>query len=354
MRSLLILVEHRDSNVNKNINSLARYSRRQGIPTSTMTYEDFLGGKNPRILREDLSIMFFFPFSFWNSECEIPSDTGVYGTSKQSYEKFKGFWKEISEKIDRRFKDRKVSLVIDPNYAHVDRDKLETHDLLESAGVATTTTLPKDLTEILERAEKKGVFIKARYGALGKGITYVSRDKWSTNYRVGSNGEVLNYGTDLDDPDGWQFTDITGNHEFLKRLLDLEVIVEEGIVPPELNDGKKFDTRSYVIFGEVPHIFIKENDVSQIVTNFSRGGTINNDFMSALPTEAIGQIREESIKAAKALNSSFLGVDCICDGEIDDPKVLEVQTFTGYPKARYFNLAKSLAYKIATTARESS
>ena len=70
---------------------------------------------------------------------------------------------------------------------------IETNNLLRKKGVSTTNVLQKYLKEIIELSKEKGIFIKARYGALGKGISYLSPKGWFTNYKVGNNKPLLVY-----------------------------------------------------------------------------------------------------------------------------------------------------------------
>ncbi len=341
-KTLLILGEYAEDDLNKNIKRLQRYAKEIKIPVKTISYEQLFSKNKFKINTDNLSVMFFFPFKFWNKNCEIPKDTSIYGVSKQSYEIFKEFWQDVKNNLGKRFSDKNVSYIINPDYAALDRDKIKTHDLLKKAGVATTITLPKNLEIILNISKNEGVFIKSRYGALGKGITYLSKKGWFTNYKIGRKNNVENY---LDIKD-WKFSEITENKDFLKNLLDLEVIIEKEIKSPNLNPGKKFDLRVYSLYGESPHMFIKENYEKNIITNFSQGGKINHKYKEILPEKTINLAKEQALRASKCLNSNFLGIDIIFDKNLYTPKILEVQTFTGFPQIKYCNLSKLLANKI--------
>ena len=342
MKSLLILGEYQDDFVNKNIKGLQRYAREESLNPRVMSYEELLRGKTPRIPTPLLDVMFFFPYTFWGLNCEIPSDTGIYGTSRESHEIFRNFFRGIKEKIESQFSDKDISYVIDPDYASIDRDKLAVNELLVSKGVSTTKMLPKDLDRILEFSKTKGVFIKARYGAMGKGITYLSPRGWFTNYRVLNKNHLGNYETDC----GWRFTQIDGNIDVIKTLLDLEVVVEEEVVPSSLTRGKKFDIRAYSIFGYVPHMFVKENEISSIITNYCQGGTVDHNYKKRLSKDAISLVINQVRNTSNVLNSNFLGVDVIFDGNFQTPKVMEAQTFSGFPRIRKFNLTRFLAQQI--------
>ena len=81
----------------------------------------------------------------------------------------------------------------------------------------------KNLEIILNISKNEGVFIKSRYGALGKGITYLSKKDGLRIIKLEEKNNVENY---LDIKD-WKFSEITENKDFLKNLLDLEVIIEK-------------------------------------------------------------------------------------------------------------------------------
>ncbi len=349
MNSLLILGEHLDPSLNLNIKRLEKYSTDIKIPTKVRNYEE-LFSESIKIDTKDLAVMFFFPFRFWNQKCEIPEDTGIYGTSSKSYETFNQFWEEVKKNLEKQFKEKNLKYIIDPDFAALDRDKIATHNLLEKSGISTTKRLGKDLSNLINLSKKQGIFIKPRYGARGKGITYLSPTGWFTNYGIGKNNTLQNHQSvktkgKSGDPlkTGWIFKEITGNKELLKKIINLETIIEEEIVPPQLKKGKKFDLRVYTVFENSPYLFMRENNIKNIITNFSQGGKIIDDIGKKLPKKSLELAKKESLKAAKTLNSKFLGVDIIFDRDLETPRVLEVQTFTGFPKIKKFNLPRYLA-----------
>ncbi len=341
-KTLLILGEYGTDDLNKNIKRLQKESKKINLPYKTMSYEQLFKNNKKDIFTNNLKAMFFFPFKFWDENCEIPQNTSVYGTSKESYNLFNQFWQDVKGTLEKKFSDKKISYVINPDYAALDRDKIAVNNLLRKKGVSTTNIIQKNLKEIIELSKEKGIFIKARYGALGKGISYLSPKGWFTNYKVGGKNNIENY----PDIGKWEFSNITGNKEFIRKLLDLEVIVEEEVKSPQLNPEKKFDMRVYSLYGNVPHMFIRENAESKIITNFSQGGQVNHRYYRALSKKTIALASNTALKASKAFNSNFMGIDVIFDKNLENPKVLEVQTFTGFPDIRYCNLTKLLAHEI--------
>lgn len=343
MKSLLILSDSIGYRTNRDNNRLLQYCQEGNVQAELLSYTDFFKKKPFSPKSEKLNVMFWFPIDFWNEHCEVPEDTGVYGTSKKAYNRFKDFWSRVKERVEMQFPDRKISYIIPPDIAFIDRDKIETHRLLTESKVPTTTMLSKDLEAVLQKAEEAGVFIKCRYGACGKGITYISPGKWVTNYVIGEKNTIQNFSPD----EQWEFSDITGNKDFLKRLLDLEVIAEQEITPPELSKkDHKFDIRSYVVFGEVPHMFLRENNVKSIITNFNQGGTVHHEYTKYLPQQPIELVKQISLDSVKTFPSQILGVDVMFDGDLQTPKILEIQSFPGLPDFRYFNLLKFLVTKL--------
>lgn len=343
MKSLLILGEHNNPELNLNINRLRRASQESGLQTTVMSYEQLLRGPVKPLKTEDASVMLFFPFTFWDSHCELPDDSEVYGVSKERYLLFANFWSQVSDAIEHHYADHNLSFVVNPKYAAVDRDKILTREMLQLAGLPVTTTIPKDPHRIIAESESpdRGVFIKSRYGSEGKGITYLRNGKWLTNYQFDGQGHVLNPADN-----NWQFRDFSGNSDFLRNLLDLEVIVEKEVVPPVRADGKKSDVRSYVVMGNTEYLFVRENGFDAVITNFSQGGYVNDDSASVLPPSTINAVKNLSVQSANALYSGFIGVDFMFDKDWNHPLVLEAQTFPGYPKIRKCNLARKLVERV--------
>lgn len=343
MRSLLILGDYKDPGHNKYIKWMENVSPRHGFQPVLVGYDELLKGDIKDLKGETIPVMFFFPFSFWDANCEPPPDIGVYGVSRNSYETFANFWMDVEDKLRNFYRDANLSFVVDPKIAYIDRDKILTHDTLIEARVPTTEMLPKDLFSIFDRISSgENVFIKSRYGSEGKGITYLSRDKWVTNYMIGPGNSVVN-----PDNEDWVFRDIDGNFDFLRRLLDLEVIVEREIVPPPIKGNKKSDVRAYVFLDSVEYMFVRDNDFEGVITNFSRGGSINYSAPSVLSSESIDLVDRISVDASRALKSGFMGVDVMFDGSWKKPRVLEAHAFPGYPESQSYALIDRMVQRLA-------
>ena len=85
--------------------------------------------------------------------------------------------------------------------------------------------------------------------------------------------------------------------------------------------------------------FVNEN--LKEITNFSQGATILHNPETGLEPIYVEFLKKQAKKAAQVMGSRFLGVDIMFDGESPtDGKVVEVQTFTDFPRIEKFNLAQ--------------
>lgn len=339
MRSLLILGKGDTDYTDRNVKGVFAYAQEAGFDVQRMDYGELRNTAGASAFRhQTIHVHFFFPYTFWNAHCEVPEDTKLYGTSGRSYELFQQFFLDVQRELGEKYgNDHQMKYTIQPAFAALDRDKRATLELLRSFGIETSDVIySRNAGEVIDHiTPDRGVFIKCRYGAEGKGITLLQREKWLTNYKV-ENDRLDNYDT----YGRWQFTDITGKRALLEQLLEHEVVVEREVVAPRLFEGKKFDTRAYVVNGRIPHFFVRVNALEKVVTNFSQGADVLHHPMTGLPAEYIGQIRREAIKAAQAFQSHFLGVDIMFDGSAETPRVIEVQTFADFSAPDKFNLAK--------------
>ena len=172
---------------------------------------------------------------------------------------------------------------------------------------------------------------------MGKGITYLTKDKWLTNFRF-KNKKIKSRKSDY----GWTFIDITNNDKFLKELLKQDITIEQEIKPFIIED-KKFDLRMYVSFNEVKYIYPRTNKSISVTTNISQGGKGESQkFLKKIPKKMLNQAKKTAIKATKAMQTNIAGIDVMFDGSTKKPIVIEIQAFPGYPKSKSFNLAKRI------------
>ncbi|MFA5106212.1 MAG: YheC/YheD family protein [Candidatus Micrarchaeia archaeon] len=335
MKSILVVGKGDTPYSDRNRARFVDYARKAGHEVLASDYHEIrgLGGfSNGRI-----NVLFFFPYTFWNANCEKPTDTNLYGTSRDAYEMFRRHFLETGAEIAEKFKGHEIHYVIPPQAAPVDRDKIETVARLKARGVPTPQQLPYISANdvISEVTKERGVFIKCRYGSEGKGITVLHKGRWVTNYKV-EGDSLSNYGV----YEKWQFADITGRAELVTQLLRHEVIVEQEIITPDYYNGMKFDLRAYVVMDKVPHFFVRLNEPKNEITNFSQGAKIRHHPETGMAEEIAGLAKRTAIKAANALGLEFVGVDLMFDGGMENPKVVEAQAFTDFPDIDKLNLAK--------------
>ena len=335
MKSLLVLGKGDIGYSDRNRARLVGFAKKAGFDVQQADYHEI--NRVPGFQNETINVMFFFPFTFWNAYCEVPQDTHLYGTSKSVYEKFRDYFLSAGSQLEDRFRGHQINYIIPPEIAFIDRDKIETLRLLRASGVPTPDQVSYTcLQDVIDSISlKRGIFIKCRYGAEGKGITALHHDRWVTNYRI-EKDRLANFGV----YDTWQFSDITGRRELLEQLLENDVIIEKEILAPGILDGKKFDLRAYVVGQDMAHFFARVNDPKKEITNYSQGATIIHHPLTGLGKDCIGLVRRTAIQAANAMGLKFVGVDIMFDESLDAPRVVEAQCFADFPCIRKFNLAE--------------
>ncbi len=334
-KNLLIFGKGDSSYTDRNAQRVYEYAQQTGFEAKRCEYGDTL----PKFEREKINVLLFFPYTFWNKNCENPKDDLLYGTSPLIYKNLDTFFQETHETLCRTYHEERLHYIITPQQAAFDRDKIKVVEALQSNKIPTTEQISeRDIPSILGHVSSgRGVFVKCRYGAEGKGITYLNSSGWFTNYKVEQN-RLYNYDKD----EQWLFTNITPKSELLQQILEGEVIIEKEIKTPQLKKGTKFDVRAYVVNAAVPHLFTRFNALENIVTNFSQGGQVYHHLFSLLPTTAIERAQEIALHAAQTLEYRFLGVDIMFEETLDSPRVVEVQAFSDFPSADKFNMPEYL------------
>jgi D-alanine-D-alanine ligase-like ATP-grasp enzyme len=87
---------------------------------------------------------------------------------------------------------------------------------------------------------------------------------------------------------------------------------------------------------------VRINEVGNVITNWSQGGKVIHNPKIELAGNIIESISGEAKKAARAFHSRLMGVDVMLDKVGNTPKVIELQSFTGFPDIRKFNMARYL------------
>lgn len=316
--------------------------RKHGVDFMTTDYDSVLADDFPAVRTRALTVFLFFPFEYWDRHIEPRRYMGVYG-SRDFYSKLKTFWKTVDRKIRGEYGDRKLSFISAPGDIPPERDKEAAKRLLRRAGIeAPRSFRSRDIAAVLSLLEKgRELFVKVRYGSMGKGITYLERDRWLTNFAFRQK-RILNRHSDY----GWRFRDVTGNRAFLRELLRSDVVVEEA-VPRWIIRNRHFDLRALVFRNKVLYMYPRSNDAARVTTNVSQGARSETmSFLADVPRKLVREAERTAVAAAKALRLGFAGVDMMLDPHRKRAVVIELNAFPGFPKVRRFNLAKHLVREI--------
>ncbi len=337
-KTLLAIGNWRDFDTYRKFYLQRRFFYGSKIAFKKTSYEDILDGNFPKIKTKELIIFPFFPYKYWDEHIEPKDYKGVYG-NRDFYTKFVKFWKIFEKSLNEGFKDKKIVYINHPKYLATDRDKEITKKLVSRNKVLVpktyTTRKVSDILSLLNKGKK--LFIKVKFGSMGKGITMLEKDRWMTNFRFRA-GKIISKKSDY----GWTFIDVTGKKDFLRELLKKDIIVEDAI-DPLIVKGKKFDMRFYVYKNKVLYSYGRTTAASNVTTNISQGARGEKpSFVKLLPEKQFENAKKSAINSLKALGLNFGGVDLMFCSNKKDVMFIEVNTFPGFPKVRRFNLSRLL------------
>ena len=346
MKTVLAIGDKKDFDSFKKFLSQRKLFRKRGLNFKTVDYDAVLENRLPKIKTDELIIYFFFPFNYWDKYIETRKSREVYGNVNY-FIKFREFWKKTGKILKNFYKDKKIRFINKPDNVYMERDKEKTNRILAKAGVPVPKHYStRDYRKILAIVNSgRKLFIKVRYGSMGKGITYLEKNYWLTNFKS-KNSHIISKKSDY----GWKFREITGNKKFLRELLKHDVVVEEA-VNPFLIKGRKFDLRAYIAFGKVLYIYPRSNEYDKITTNISQGAKGEDaHFLNSLPHKLLEKTEKNALKTVKAMGLNFAGVDIMPDSD-HSAVVIEVNAFPGFPsmrdRKRRFNLSKYIIEEIA-------
>jgi|GEM_PF-364083 len=342
-RTILILGDGSDLDAfDKFRRELTRHSTNR-FHTVIATYDQLEADHLPVIETDSIVIYPFFPFAYWDKNIEHDAYEGVYG-NVDFYNKFRALWDGINSRLNAFYSGKRLHFINHPLRISVDRDKELTKATLSKAGIDVPAPIfTRSYTDILDLVNEAGkkLYLKVRYGSMGKGITYMEQGRWMTNFRF-EHGQIVSMHADH----GWTFIDITNNTDFLKELLTKDLVIEEAIECPVF-DGQKFDLRFYVCFDDVLYIFPRTNDSGAVTTNISQGGQgRSSPFLKRLSPQIIRTAARVAVKATEVMGLEFAGVDIMISNDMKHAYVIELNAFPGFPRARRFNLSRRIIRSI--------
>ena len=308
----------------------------------TATYDLLEKNELPIIDSDTIIIFLFFPFSYWDKHIEKEGYKGVYG-NVEFYNKFRVFWSEIHRTLKKVYHGKKIHFINHPLKIAIDRDKELTKTILSENGINIPipyyTRDYNDILKLIDRENKK-LFLKVRYGSMGKGITYMEKGNWKTNFRF-DDGKIVSSTSDYK----WTFIDITDNVDFLKEILTKDIVIEEAIDAYKLN-GIIFDLRLYVFYDKVLYIFPRTNKKDAITANISQGGHgRSTQFLKRFPKNIIDDATKIAIQTVDNIDINFAGVDVMIDNDLN-VYVIELNAFPGFTKVSRFNISKRIIHEI--------
>ena len=320
---------------------------RYGFDYATTNYMRFLDGKIPKIKTEQIIIFLFFPFSYWNKHIEHKNYRGIYG-NRTFCEKFARFWDMVENKVKKEFAGKEILFVNNPHLCGAYRDKLTVIKKLAQFHIPQPRLYSISTIKGIQNKliSGHGLYLKPRYGSMGKGITFLSRFDWQTNF-IFRDSKIISRRSDH----GWKFRNITGNHEFLRQLLERDILIQEAVDPPILN-GDKVDLRIYTFFDKVIYVYPRKNSLDKVTTNISQGGHGAPRLLRVLPEYMVNKAKREALRVSKALNISLAGIDIVPDRNSKEVFVIDVNVFSGFPKRRTFDLAARLAGELGQLRQE--
>ena len=308
----------------------------------TATYGLLEKNRLPLIKTSTLIIYLFFPFAYWDRHIENEGYKGVYG-NVEFYDKFRVFWSDIYRNLEKVYQGKKICFINHPLKIAIDRDKELTKTILSENRVNVPmpyyTREYRDILKLINQENKK-LFLKVRYGSMGKGITYLEKGSWKTNFRF-EDGKIISPRSDY----GWTFIEVTDNIEFLKEVLTKDIVIEEAIDSYKLN-GFIFDLRLYVFYDQVLYVYPRVNEKDAVITNISQGGRAgSSSLLKKLPKHVIDRAVRDAVKTIRIVGVDFAGVDVMI-GKDFKVYVVELNAFPGFPKVGRFNLSKRIIRQV--------
>ncbi len=310
----------------ENTNEKAYYLLQNFQGVEGITYEKLLEGKDT--ISENGTIFLTFPNKLWDL---IVEKKGVVYGSKQFGKRIVELVDLLAEKLETRFPNNKY--VNDPKSIMVERDKIRTKDIAINERIKVPENIfskdeEKHIDKILDTIGRgETIYIKVRYGSMGKGITMLSKDKWITNFEYDGKN-ILNHSTNYN----WIPKDVTGNLGFLERLIEEDVIIEKAI-NNSLTNGFKFDMRTIILYGKKYSdlTYGRATDNSHITNVSQKNGRRLSlkELLKLVPRTQIEKGMEMVRLMSSRLGLNYTGGDILFEGENFEPVFIEINSFPG-------------------------
>jgi len=329
-------------------NAFVRHvTRRAGKKSIILTanYKNILTNDLPDIPTDHVIILLFFPFQYWNKNIEVyDKDSRVYGDNNFGGD-FEKFFQKIQKLLAKKYRDKTVEYVNPLEASVLDRDKKECKKFFQKHKIPIAKSHDVKNLKELEQVLGRGVslYIKPRFGSMGKGISYISNGLLITNFLF-QKGKVISHPYDCN----WRFHEITrpvDRNKFLKAMISRGFIFEEAIDPP-VHRGRRSDFRIYCVYGKVHYYYVRSTPAVSLVTNWSQGGKIEkrSSFSKYISTTNLKRVESLARRVARDLQMNYAGIDVIFSKDYKDLFVLEAHSFPAYEKG--YDLMDSLAKKI--------
>jgi len=311
----------------------------------TTNYKNVLTNDLPDVETSHLIILLFFPFQYWNKNIEVyDKDSRVYGDIDFGRD-FEKFFQKIQKVLTKKYHDKTVEYVNPLEASVLDRDKKECKKFFQKHKIPIAKSYDVKNLKELEQVLGRGVslYIKPRFGSMGKGISYISNGLLITNFLF-QKGKVISHPYDYN----WRFHEIArpcDRNKFLRAMISRGFIFEEAIDPP-VHKGRRSDFRIYCVYGKVLYYYIRSTPAVSLVTNWSQGGKIEkkSSFSKYISATNLTRVRSLARRVARDLQMNYTGVDVIFSKDYKELFVLEAHSFPAYEKG--YDLMDSLAKRI--------
>ena len=199
MKKTLIIIGDPMMNSNRLEPSLDRFMNyrhllhKRGIKVVFIAYEDVTSLRLPDIKSARVYVLLFFPYNHWNSHIErYDKDSRIYGDISFGRD-YSIYLEKIGRIINKKYKNKDVRFINPPESCMIDRDKLRTFNALKRAGIKTPDILKVKTAEMFDKMLDRygSLYVKPRFGAMGKGITYADTAGVYTNFCFRSN-KIIN------------------------------------------------------------------------------------------------------------------------------------------------------------------